>query len=67
MHTDEQLLTIDEASALLRLAPSSLRRRIVQGDIAAVKIGGSGRLLFRRADLESALRYVRPDDERNDG
>jgi excisionase family DNA binding protein len=49
-----ELLTIAEASAMLRLKPSTLRAWILHRKIAHVKLGG-GRVFLRKTDLEKLI------------
>jgi len=48
-----ELLTLPEASALLRLKPSTLRSWRLKRRIPVVKLGG--RLFFRRSDCETLI------------
>ena len=49
-----ELLTLPEASAMLRLRPSTLRAWILHRKIAHVKLGG--RVFLRRGDCEALIR-----------
>jgi excisionase family DNA binding protein len=61
MHAiDEEYLTVAEAAALLRVAASTIRRWIRQGDIPAYRIG-KRRVALRRADVNTLIAPVRPE------
>ena len=63
MHAlDEDYVTVTEAAELLRVAPSTIRRWIREGDVPAHHIGRR-RVALRRADLASLIRPVRPSME----
>ncbi len=47
------LLTVPEAGSFLRLKPSTVRSWVLKRRIAHLKLGG--RVLLRRADLETLL------------
>jgi len=58
----EEVFTIKEAAALLKLHPESLRQLWRQGKIKATKIGvGRGRLRFAKQDLEDFWNLRRED------
>ena len=58
MHAlDEQYLTIAEAATLLRVAPSTVRRWIREGDVPAYRLGRR-RVALRRADLATLITPV---------
>ena len=61
---DEEFVTVDEAATLLRVAPSTVRRWIREGDVPAHRIGRR-RVALRRADLASLIKPVRPSMETN--
>lgn len=50
----ERLIGTVEASRLVGLSPATLRRYVESGHLAAVRLP-SGRLRFRRSDLDSLL------------
>lgn len=59
MHTlDDDLLTVAEAATLLRVAPSTVRRWIREGDVRAQRIGRR-RVALRRADLARLITPAR--------
>lgn len=49
----ENLLTVEEAMAVLRLSRSKLHQMVRKGELAAVKFGR--RTLFRRAALDALI------------
>jgi excisionase family DNA binding protein len=57
---DEEYLTVAEAAALLRVAPSTVRRWIRQGDVPAYRLGRR-RVGIRRGDLAALIRPTRRD------
>jgi len=60
MHAvDEEYLTVAEAATLLRVAPSTIRRWIREGDVPAHRIGRR-RVALRRADLARLITPARP-------
>ena len=61
-----ELLTLPEASAMLRLQPSTLRSWILKKRIAYVKLGS--RVFVRRSDLEAliAASFVPAREARNE-
>jgi excisionase family DNA binding protein len=54
---DEEYLTVAEAAMLLRVAPSTIRRWIRQGDVPAYRLG-QRRIVLRRADLATLITPV---------
>ncbi len=62
---DEEFLTVAEAATLLRVAPSTVRRWIREGDVPAHRIGHR-RVALRRADLASLITPARPGMESSD-
>lgn len=62
---DEEFVTVAEAATLLRVAPSTVRRWIREGDVPAHRIGRR-RVALRRADLASLITPVRPGMETSD-
>jgi len=62
---DEEYLTVAEAATLLRVAPSTIRRWIREGDVPAHRIGRR-RVALRRADLASLITPARPAAETTD-
>jgi excisionase family DNA binding protein len=59
---DEEYLTVAEAATLLRVATSTIRRWIREGDVSAYRIGRR-RVALRRADLSSLITPARPGVE----
>jgi excisionase family DNA binding protein len=59
---DEDFVTVAEAATLLRVAPSTIRRWIREGDIPAHRIGRR-RVALRRADLARLITPARPSAE----
>jgi len=59
---DEEYLTVAEAATLLRVAPSTIRRWIRQGDVPAHRIGHR-RVALKRKDLSSLITPARPSME----
>ena len=59
---DEEFLTVAEAATLLRVAPSTVRRWIREGDVPAHRIGRR-RVGLRRADLAGLITPARPAAE----
>jgi excisionase family DNA binding protein len=64
--TDDQYLTVAEAAKLLRVAPSTIRRWIRDGDVPAYRIG-QRRLALKRADLTSLITPVGSERGQDDG
>jgi excisionase family DNA binding protein len=62
---DEDFVTVAEAATLLRVAPSTIRRWIREGDIPAHRIGRR-RVALRRADLVRLITPARPSAETKD-
>jgi excisionase family DNA binding protein len=62
---DEDFVTVAEAATLLRVAPSTIRRWIREGDIPAHRIGRR-RVALRRADLARLITPARPSAETKD-
>ncbi len=56
---DEEYVTVAEAATLLRVAPSTIRRWIREGDVPAHRIGRR-RVALRRADLARLITPARP-------
>lgn len=66
MHAvDEEFLTVAEAATLLRVAPSTVRRWIREGDVPAHRVGRR-RIALRRADLARLITPARPAAETKD-
>jgi excisionase family DNA binding protein len=61
---DEEFVTVAEAATLLRVAPSTVRRWIREGDVPAHRIGRR-RVALRRADLARLITPARPTAETN--
>ena len=59
---DEEYVTVAEATTLLRVAPSTVRRWIREGDVPAHRIGRR-RVALRRADLARLITPARPAAE----
>ena len=59
---DEEFVTVAEAATLLRVAPSTIRRWIREGDVPAHRIGRR-RVAPRRADLGRLIAPARPSPE----
>src|SRR5688500_7959786 len=55
---EEDYLTVTEAAALLRVAPSTIRRWIREGDVPAYRLGRR-RVALRRHDLSLLVKPVR--------
>lgn len=60
---ENEYVTVAEAAALLRVAPSTVRRWIREGDVAAYRLG-QRRIGLRRGDLASLITPVRKEQER---
>jgi excisionase family DNA binding protein len=60
---DEEFVTVAEAATLLRVAPSTVRRWIREGDVPAHRIGRR-RVALRRADLARLITPARPGAEK---
>ena len=56
---DEEYVTVAEAATLLRVAPSTVRRWIREGDVPAYRIGRR-RVALRRDDLANLITPARP-------
>lgn len=64
MHAiDNEYVTVGEAATLLRVAPSTVRRWIREGNVAAYRLG-QRRIGLRRGDLDSLITPVGPQEER---
>jgi excisionase family DNA binding protein len=61
---DDEYVTVAEAATLLRVAPSTVRRWIREGDVPAHRIGRR-RVALRRADLARLITPARPAAETN--
>jgi excisionase family DNA binding protein len=59
---DEEFVTVAEAAPILRVAPSTIRRWIREGDVPAHRIGRR-RVALRRADLAALITPARPGIE----
>lgn len=60
MHAiDEDYVTVAEAATLLRVAPSTVRRWIREGDVPAYRIGRR-RVALKRGDLAALVTPARP-------
>jgi excisionase family DNA binding protein len=56
---DEEYLTVAEAARLLRVAPSTVRRWIRDGDVPAYRVGRR-RVALKRDELSNLIRPARP-------
>jgi excisionase family DNA binding protein len=64
MHAlDEDYVTVEEAATLLRVAPSTIRRWIREGDLPAYRFGRR-RVALKRADLATLITPARPTTTR---
>ena len=60
-------LTVQEAAALLRVNPRTIRNRIRAGKLAAKTLGEGGRaLLLDQRDVLGMLTDARPEDVENE-
>src|SRR5215207_63820 len=59
---DEEFLTVAEAATLLRVASSTIRRWIREGDVPAYRIGRR-RVALKREDLTDLITPARPGME----
>ncbi|MCD6030517.1 MAG: Helix-turn-helix domain [Thermomicrobiales bacterium] len=59
----DEFVTVAEAASLLRVAPSTVRRWIREGNVAAYRLG-QRRIGLRRGDLASLITPVREERER---
>jgi excisionase family DNA binding protein len=59
---DEEFLTVAEAATLLRVATSTIRRWIREGDVPAYRIGRR-RVALKREDLTKLITPAQPDVE----
>jgi excisionase family DNA binding protein len=55
-----EYLTLGEAAILLGCDESTLRRKVANGEVEALRLGVAGAYRFRRADLEAMLTAWRP-------
>ena len=62
---DDDYVTVAEAATLMRVAPSTIRRWIREGDVPAHRIGRR-RVALRRADLSRLITPARPAGETKD-
>lgn len=58
---EEDYLTVTEAAALLRVAPSTIRRWIREGDVPAYRLG-KRRVALRRNELSLLITPARSDE-----
>lgn len=56
---EEEYITVAEAATLLRVAPSTIRRWIREGDLPAFRMG-KRRLALRRSDVDARIVPIRP-------
>jgi len=61
---DEDYVTVTEAATLLRVAPSTVRRWIREGDVPAYRMGRR-RVALKRDDLRTLITPARPAIETN--
>ena len=60
----EQLLTVEEAAARLRQSPGTVRRKIREGQLPALRVGSGPRAPFRVDPLElEAFLYADPEED----
>lgn len=59
---DEDLLTVAEAAALLKVHTSTIRRWIAQGDLPSYRVG-QRRMGLKRDDLAKLIRAARAEDD----
>lgn len=59
---DEEFVTVAEAAQLLRVAPSTIRRWIREGEVPAYRIGRR-RVALKRDDLSNLITPARPSLE----
>ena len=59
----DELLTIDEVAAELKLHPDTIRRYIREGKLKQTRVGGTA-IRIRRSELE---RFIREGEEGSDG
>lgn len=57
---EDDYLTVDEAAALLRVAPSTVRRWIREGGVPAFRLG-KRRIALRRTDLAALVTPLHPE------
>ncbi len=57
---ERELLHIREAADQLGVSPSTVRRHITDGELAALRLGANGNLRIRRTDLQAFLQEVEP-------
>jgi excisionase family DNA binding protein len=57
--TTEEYLTVSEAAALMRVAPSTIRRWIREGDLPAYRLG-QRRVGLKRDDLDRMITPLKP-------
>jgi excisionase family DNA binding protein len=62
---DEEFVTVAEAATLLRVATSTVRRWIREGDVPAYRIGRR-RVALKRDDLSNLITPARPGMETSD-
>jgi excisionase family DNA binding protein len=62
--TDEDILSLKEAAAYLRLSENTLRRAIKEGVLPAAQL--RGKIRIRKADLD-ALFKKQPPEQKTDG
>ena len=66
MHAlNEDYLTVDEAATLLRVAPSTIRRWIREGNLTPYRFGRR-RVALKRADVSALITPARPKMARVD-
>lgn len=62
---DDTYLTVAEAATLLRVAPSTIRRWIKQGDVPAYRMGPR-RVTLKRTDLDALVTPTHSNSEKGD-
>ena len=61
--TSGRLLTVNEAARALNCSPASIRRRVNDGQLLALRIGRTGPLRIEQDAVERLLRPARPSGE----
>lgn len=62
---EDDYLTVIEAASLMRVAPSTVRRWIREGDVPAYRLG-KRRIALRRTDLSALITPLHPDHDDRD-
>ena len=58
------LLKVDDVAAAQRCSRGTVYRHVREGDLRALRVGPSGPLRFRQADVEALLRPVHHEETR---